>query len=129
MLFTHAHSSNSAGHDGRLITRRSRGTYNSPSAVTNGDSLGRWEVSAHDGSTYLTTGRIVFKAEGTVSSGVIPTKMTILLMDSSGSLLEALRLDASGNLFIAGLKTAKSHPANYKPVYMNTDTGELYRLA
>jgi len=35
----------------------------------------------------------------------------------------------TGKVQIEALKSASSHPANYKSVYVNTDTGELYRIA
>jgi hypothetical protein len=42
---------------------------------------------------------------------------------------EAGRFDKNKNLFVEGLKVASSHPSNYKEVYVDTDTGQLYRLA
>lgn len=38
-------------------------------------------------------------------------------------------IDTSGNVSIEGLKSAKTHPASYRAVYVNTETGELYRLS
>ncbi|OVE82746.1 hypothetical protein BVY04_00110, partial [bacterium M21] len=35
----------------------------------------------------------------------------------------------SGKVHINSLKTAQTHPTNYSPVYVNDDTGELYRIA
>jgi hypothetical protein len=40
-----------------------------------------------------------------------------------------VNISAAGKLLVFSLKSAQSHPANYKAVYVDTDTGELYRIA
>ena len=36
---------------------------------------------------------------------------------------------SDGKILIKSLKTSQTHPAHYQQVYVNTDTGELYRIA
>ena len=40
----------------------------------------------------------------------------------------AVTVGTDKDILIEGLKVASSHPTNYKSVYVNTDTGELYRV-
>jgi hypothetical protein len=83
----------SSVHDGsRFGLRRSRGSYSSPSAVVNGDALFRIGFGGYDGSAYRDSAFITATVAGTVSSGVIPTKLTVLTENTSGVKTVALEI-------------------------------------
>ena len=69
----------------RLLMRRARGTYDTPLTVADGDVLHRVTWGAHDGTSYLDTAFITGSVDGTVSTGVVPTKLEIKTTDSNGN--------------------------------------------
>jgi hypothetical protein len=68
----------------RLLMRRSRGTYNVPLAVVNGDAIHRLTFGAHDGSQYVDSAFITARVDGTVSTGVMPTSIDVKTTTQAG---------------------------------------------
>jgi hypothetical protein len=85
-------NTSSATDGARLGMRRSRGTYTAPTAVQNGDVLYRLGWGGYDGSAYRDSAFITGTVTGAVSSGVIPTKLSILTENSSGTKTLALEI-------------------------------------
>ena len=116
-------TTDSAGANSTLVI--SQGT-----SVNNTFYLGAYSqtyaVAAYQGRSVMYTntgsGGLVFaarKSTGTVDFYAGEATPTTL----------AMRIDSSQKVLISSLKAAQSHPTNYKQVYCDTDTGELYRIA
>ena len=59
-----------------IRVEKSRGTIASPSAITNGDDIFSLDSRGHDGTSYQTTASIRFDTDGSISTGVVPQKIT-----------------------------------------------------
>jgi hypothetical protein len=73
----------------RSAMRRSRGSFDSPTSVLDADVLFRLMWGGHDGTSYRDTASIEGVVSGTVSTGVIPTKLDIKTTNTSGTLITA----------------------------------------
>jgi hypothetical protein len=76
----------------RSMMRRSRGTFTAPTTVVNGDSLFRLGWGGHDGTAYRDTAFITGVVANTVSTSVVPTKLTVSTTNSIGTLATALEI-------------------------------------
>lgn len=71
--------------DGDTIAlARQRGAAGFASAVQSGDEIGAFGFSGYDGANFLFAGGISSIVDGTVSAGVVPTKMELKVNDSLG---------------------------------------------
>ena len=68
----------------RLLMRRSRGTYDTPLTVVDGDAIHRLAFGAHDGTSYVDSAYITARVDGTVSTGVMPTSIDIKTTTQAG---------------------------------------------
>jgi len=68
----------------RLLMRRSRGTYDTPLTVVDGDAIHRLTFGAHDGTSYVDSAYITARVDGTVSTGVMPTSIDIKTTTQAG---------------------------------------------
>jgi hypothetical protein len=76
--------------------KRSRGTEASPLALQNGDNGGAFHAYLYDGSGLQITSSIIFKVNGTVSTGSIPTDMVFYTGTASASRPERMRITSDG---------------------------------
>jgi hypothetical protein len=97
----------------RLGMRRSRGTYTAPTAVQNGDVLYRLGWGGYDGSVYRDSAFITGTVTGAVSSGVIPTKLSILTENSSGTKTLALEITDSQVVKIDTIASLTGQSTNF----------------
>jgi hypothetical protein len=81
------------------------GTVGTHGAVVSGTDLMRISASGSDGAGFFQAARIVFEAEGTVSTGVVPGRVLFLTANASGVMTEVARFDSSQKV-LAGLTTA-----------------------
>lgn len=82
-----------------LALLKSRGTAAAPTTIVTGDGLGSVSWGAYSGAAgYTYAGGVFLTAEGTVSSGVVPTYMTLLTANAAGTVTERMRLDSAGNV-------------------------------
>ena len=78
-------------------------TYGQHGALAEGDTVGSWAINGDDGTSFtIRVGEIFATVDGPVSTGVIPGRMSLQTQNSSGTLLEALRLDSSQNAWFRG---------------------------
>lgn len=70
----------------KVSFRKARGTLGSPTSIVNGDELGSVDFLGYDGSTYGLAARILASANGTISSGVTPSKLSFIVRNSLGEL-------------------------------------------
>ena len=68
-----------------VLSRRARGTVNSPAAVQSDDALASLVSQAYDGNEYLTSAWMRMEVDGNVSDNVIPTRILFNTMDSLGN--------------------------------------------
>jgi len=64
-------------------------------AVQNGDILGFFTARGDDGAAFQNSASIRFNVDGAVSSGIVPGKMTISTVNSSGVLTDAVSVSSS----------------------------------
>lgn len=72
--------------------------------VAEDDILNIWGEGS-DGTAFVSAARIRFEAEGTISSGVVPGRITLATANSAGTITEAFRVDSSQKL-LAGTTAA-----------------------
>jgi hypothetical protein len=68
----------------RLLMRRSRGTYDTPLTVVDGDAIHRLSFGAHDGTSYVDSAYITARVDGTVSTGIMPTSIDVKTTTQAG---------------------------------------------
>lgn len=79
---------------------RARGTQASPSALVDGDVLGRISIRGYDGDTYENACLIKFWVDDTVGDGIVPSKMAFYTTDSSGVMDDRLTILGDGKIGI-----------------------------
>ncbi|REK57572.1 MAG: hypothetical protein DWQ49_08885 [Bacteroidetes bacterium] len=65
-------------------------------AVQTSDRLGVFRNDAHDGTEFVTSALVQFEVDGTVSTGVVPTRIMFYSMDSTGSIEPKMKIASSG---------------------------------
>ena len=106
-------NTSSATDGARLGMRRSRGTYAVPTAVQSGDVLYRLGWGGYDGSAYRDSAFITGTVTGAVSSGVIPTKLSILTENTSGTKTLALEITDSQVVKIDTIASLTGQSTNF----------------
>lgn len=84
----------------RLYFGRARGTVGSPLAVQSTDVLGWLDFFGSDGTALRRAGQIVFRAEGTPSSGIVPGMILLCTAGTDGVNAERMRINSVGNIGI-----------------------------
>jgi hypothetical protein len=97
--------SNTDWQGSRLYFGRARGTIIAPSAVQNNDSLGWLDFYGSDGTLMRRAGQIVFKADGTPSSGIVPGMVVLCTVGADGVNTERFRVNSLGNVGIGTTDT------------------------
>lgn len=86
---------NTADADNLTFTR-ARGTLAAPAAVTNGDDIVDIAFSGYDGGTFRVAGALTFSVSDTVSSNIVPTRLSIQTHGTTAaSLATRLTIDSS----------------------------------
>ena len=94
-----------------VAVAKSRGTtIGSVTAVQSGDILSQDSIYGADGTSFIESVRISSLVDGTVSTGVVPSRITFNTMSTAGALTERMRITSAGNVGI-GTDT----PATYAP--------------
>lgn len=85
---------NTAGSSPSFWCYKSRSTtVGSFTAVQTGDTLGRWLIFGDDGTQFKAAGQMVWQAESTISTGVVPGYLTVQTANASGILTTAFTVD------------------------------------
>lgn len=91
------------GDSPQFILAKSRGTASTDfTAVASGDTLGIWGGEGADGTGFIRAGSIRCVVDGTVSAGVVPGSWVIYTNNTSGTATQALKIDSSQNVAVAG---------------------------
>ena len=80
--------------------RRARGTLSSPSAVVNNDALGSLSTGGYDGTSVQFGAALDFFVDGTVTTGTVPMRVSIVTGGNSGNRAERLVVKSDGNVGI-----------------------------
>lgn len=80
---------------------RSRGTLIAPAAVTANDEIGSIVSSAFDGTSFILATNITSVVDGTVSTGVVPSKIDFSATNSAGATSVKMSIKGSAVEFIA----------------------------
>lgn len=91
-----------------LAIRRSRGTTASPQTVTSSDSLGRITVSGYDGTNFVQGASLACYSDGTISTGVVPSKWEFKTMTTGGTLTAGLTINAAQHITLEGVTSTGS---------------------
>jgi len=95
------HAGATAGSAAYFITQRARGTYASPTIVSNGDQLGQLFFFGYDGSAYRQAGYIAATVDGTPGANDMPSRLTFGTTPDGGvSAVERMRITAAGDVGI-----------------------------
>lgn len=97
----------------RLMLRKSRGTFGTPTTVVTGDTVGRIRFAGYDGANFLQMASINAISTGTIAATRVPTVLTFsTATDAAPSVLtEAMRINESQNIGIG--TTAPTHPLTF----------------
>jgi hypothetical protein len=72
------------------------------SPVSTGDLLTTWRGFGDDGTTFVESTRIRCDVEGTVSTGVVPGRLTFYTANTSGTITSAMSINSSQNMTVVG---------------------------
>jgi hypothetical protein len=112
------YSATSFAGSGIDLRKSSSGTVGTDGAVINGDRLGRVLYTGYDGATYITGAEIGSDVDGTVSTGIVPTRIFFNTMSTSGVNAERMRIDSAGNTTINAIADATTTTAARGAGYM-----------
>jgi hypothetical protein len=80
-----------------VVLGKSRGTsVGSFTAVTSGDQVGGVSFEGADGASLVEAARVQGFADGTVSTGIVPGRLVFSTANTSGSLIERMRINNAG---------------------------------
>lgn len=85
-----------------VILSKTRGDFDNPAAVADGNCLGKYKFNGHDGTDSLTTAAsIEGYADDTVSGNVVPGKVILKTADAAGALTERMSINSAGLFTLA----------------------------
>lgn len=87
---------NSSGEGPELQLRASNGTAGTPTASANTDNLGDIVFFGYDGNSYESAALIRCLVDGTVSDGVVPSKIQFLVEDAAGAKAVPMQVTQTG---------------------------------
>ena len=64
--------------------------------VQDGDSLGGFSVAADDGTSFVKTGGVVCEVNGAVSTGIVPTQMSLMVTNIAGTKYAPVKIYPDG---------------------------------
>ena len=89
---------------------KSNGTLETPSAVVNGNIIGRFSFAGLDGSEYTEAVRITAEVDGTPGTNDMPGRLVFsTTADGAAAPTERMRIDSAGNVGIGITPTQKLH--------------------
>lgn len=84
---------------------RQNGTVAAPTAVSPGNQLHVFTAYGFDGTASQISSRIFHEVDGTVSTGVVPGRITLYTANASGSVVERMRINNAGEVGIGAAST------------------------
>ncbi len=80
---------------GTQLFKKSRGTNDSPAAITSGDRLGSVNAYGFDGTAFTQAAEMRMRSTGTIAAGMVPGVISFWTANSGGTLTEAWQINAS----------------------------------
>lgn len=111
------------GEISRVLLVRANGTSTSPTTVANGDWLADTLWQGYDGTAYRNAAQILARVNGTVSTAVVPGRITMSVADAAGTLTERFDLSSSG--LITGTGTSLGAWTAYTPTWGGNTTNPV----
>lgn len=96
-------AANSSGYAPGLVFQHARGTLAAPVTVNNGDYLSAISTMNYDGSNYILSAGLDIYADGTIATGIVPTRLQFNTMNSTGGYGARLTIKSDGK---TGIGTA-----------------------
>lgn len=93
-------AANSAGYAPGLIFQHAQGTLATPLTVNSGDYLSAINTMNYDGSNYVLSAGLDMYADGAVTTGIVPTRLQFLTMNTAGSYSTRLTIKNDGKVGI-----------------------------
>jgi hypothetical protein len=121
-LDLHRYTSNTGAIPGIEFKKSLSDTVGAHSAISSTAPIGRLTGMGSDGTNFVTSSQILFEADGTVSTNVIPGKISFSTVNSSGTLLERMRITSLGTSVFGGVATGT--PPSSAKVYVNNGSNE-----
>jgi hypothetical protein len=120
--YNSAHSGTSSDRSFIALTR-SRGTYQSPTAIQNSDIINDIVYSAYDGSDFVGSAFIrgLVDPEGTIAPGIVPGKIELWTTGDDGVSRTRLVVDKSGRIISLGQLWAVTTVPTGLPIYALTN--------
>ena len=97
LRLTNHHTSTSEA--ANFAMQRSRGTFDNPSTVFDGDPMYDISFRGYDGSNYVNSANIRGVVDGTVSTGVVPGRLDFVIRGSSGAITVTSQFSAVKAVF------------------------------
>jgi hypothetical protein len=112
---------------GNVVLAHSRsGTVGTQTALVADDAMGTISFQASDGASFVNNGAtIVALVDGTVSTGVTPSRIGFNTQTAAGAVTERMRIDKGGNVVIntAAIATSATDGFLYIPTCAGTPSG------
>ena len=117
-----------SGGSGALDFVKSRhATIGSFAPVVNGDDLGQVVWYGDDGNSMSATARVLVEVDGSVSDGVVPSRM-IFATSTTDDLTERVRIDSAGKIFTGGASANAFSSAGSLSLYQAANDNEILTL-
>ena len=81
-----------------ILLSRANGTIATPTTVNDTDGLGAVNFSGYDGTTYYLSSSITASAQGSISTGIVPSRLLFSTTDATGTLATRVTVDNTGAL-------------------------------
>ena len=107
---------------GSIGSIRSRGTTISPSSVVNGDIIGSMVTSAFSGAVFTICTDIVSVIDGTVSAGVVPSRIDLRVTNTAGVMATAMSIKPTAIEFTVPPKLPVIADDNARSTVVSTPT-------
>jgi trimeric autotransporter adhesin len=89
-------AANDAGYAPGLVFQHARGTLATPLTVNSGDYLSAISTMNYDGSNFVLSAGLDIYADGAVATGIVPTRLQFLTMNTAGSYSTRLTIKNDG---------------------------------
>lgn len=124
-----AMGSNTASARAVFLGRKSRGTLAAPTAVQNNDYLLSLYSSGYDGGSFQAPATVDFFVDGAVSSGHVPTRISLSTGSAFGDRTERLKVGSTGNVDINAGQLFVKQSNGYVGIGTASPTAKLHVAA
>jgi hypothetical protein len=106
------------GNNPNVYFAKSRGTNSIPTIVQSADTTSNIVSFGFDGTNYTQSTSIISQVDGTPSTNIVPGRLVFSTCDATGTTVERMRIDSSGNTTINAIADATTTTAARGAGYM-----------